>query len=107
MSLLDSIKSKLSGMSIIQKIMAVVLFPITIIGLILKLKGAIDSFSEDSKRKQVDDKSKDLDEKISETSKKISKEEGKLEALEEAKDKAVDAADQQDPVSFHNSRKKK
>ena len=106
MSLLDSIKTKFSEMSFFQKLMAVLLFPVTLIGLVLKARSLIEGLTESSKREETDSRAKELEEKIRETDKKISKEEGKLEALEESKKKAIESSDSQDSISFHNSRKK-
>lgn len=107
MSLLSSIKDKLSSMSLLQKLMAVLLLPITLLALIFKAKRAIDGFFEDGKRKEVDEKDKELQEKISSTSAQISRQEGLVEGLEKAKEQAVKSAETQDSVSFHNSRSKK
>lgn len=107
MNLLEEIKIKFSQMSLLQKIMAIILLPLTIIALLMKAKNAIDNLIEDRKRKQVDQKDQELQAKIEQTEKQVSKEEGKLESLQEAKQEAVKESESQDPVSFHNLRKKK
>lgn len=106
MSLLDNIKQKFSEMKIGQKLAAIVLIPMAILALLFKLIDSFRSLSENSKRDEADKKSKDMDEKIKETNRKASMAEGKLQALQEAKEKSIEASDKQDSVSFHNSRKK-
>lgn len=106
MSLLDSLKEKASGMNIGQKLAAIILLPLALLALIFKLIDSFRSLSEASKRDEVDSQSKDIDKNIKETSKKASIAEGKLQALEEAKEKSIEASDKQDSVSFHNARKK-
>lgn len=107
MNLLNELKAKFSQMTLLQKLAAIILLPLTLIGLLLKAKSAIDGLLEDGKRKQVDQKDKELQSKIDQAERQAAKEQGRLEALQEAKKEAVKASESDDPVSFHNSRKKK
>lgn len=107
MSLLNSIKEKISTMGILQKLVAILLLPITLLALIFRVKKAVDGFFEDSKRREVDEKDKELQDKITSTSAQALRQEGLVEGLKRAKDESVKSSDSQDPVSFHNSRSKK
>lgn len=51
MNLPDQIKNKLSRMSLLEKIAAILLLPITLIGLILKIKGVLEEMLESAKGK--------------------------------------------------------
>lgn len=106
MSLLSDLKQKLLKMSLVERLLAIVILPVTLFITVLKIKKSIDDFFENTKRTKVDEKSKELDTKIQQNHLKTAEEEGKLELIQENKEKAVKTVDTQDPVSFHNSRKK-
>jgi hypothetical protein len=62
---------------------------------------------EESKRKKVDKKDQGLDKEISKAKKESSVHEGEVSRLEKEKAEQLETLNREDPISFHNKRKKK
>jgi hypothetical protein len=106
-SLLSKIKEKISSLDLLKKIGMIIFLPLIVVSILLKITKAIQGSIRESRIKETDERDRQMMEEISKIQNEISRKEGKLEALQEAKKEAMESSKDEDPVSFHNSRKKK
>jgi hypothetical protein len=106
MNLLSKIKEKTSDMKLIRKLALLIVAPLALIAFILNIKSMIQNALHSSGRKETDEKHEEMKEKMKDLELQAAKHEGRMEELERKKQEAIEKADQEDPLSFHNRRKK-
>ena len=95
-----------SAMPLWKKALVIVGLPLVILYFILRAAGSISQIFNDAARKKTDEEANRLDSEIQKTKEEVAKSEGKVEQLESDREKAVEATKNDDPIDFHNNRKK-
>lgn len=106
MNLLKRIKEKISSLELARKLALVVLAPLALIAFILSVKKIIQNALDSSRRDNTDKQHEEMQSKMKDLEIQSAKHEGRVQELEKQKKEALNKADQDDPISFHNRRKK-